>query len=82
MEFDAEVTPQQLLSIVCGIICGYLIVTLAIDIAVYYHQSKVVVGRMYISLRDAEKPSQFREGQPTQQSVTFSRQPEQASQEC
>lgn len=72
-ELDSE-RARQLLILGCGIILGYLCVVLAIELELYYYQSRFVVAKLYVMITDAEKASQFREAsQCVEEGVTSSR---------
>lgn len=61
MDFDLDSNrARQLLIFGCGIILGYLCVILAIELELYYYQSRFVVAKLYTMITDAEKAAQFR----------------------
>lgn len=79
LDFDLDSErARQLLILGCGIIVGYLCVVLAIELELYYYQSRFVVAELYkrlSALEDVKTPSQFREGESMLRSdVTSSRQ--------
>lgn len=74
-ELDSE-RARQLLILGCGIILGYLCVVLAIELELYYYQSRFVVAKLYVMITDAEKAAQFRAAsQGVEEAVTSSREP-------
>jgi hypothetical protein len=58
MKIDLEkldIDPMQFACFVMGLFLGYLCIVLAIDLQIYYVQSRLVTARLYSMIQDAEK---------------------------
>jgi hypothetical protein len=64
-EFDHEQAKLYVLFIL-GCLLGYLCVLAAIELELYYYQSRFVVAKLYTMIQDVEKASQFREASQVQ----------------
>jgi hypothetical protein len=51
---------QLYLLFIGGVLLGYLCVLAAIELELYYYQSRFVVAKLYGMITDAEKAAQFR----------------------
>jgi hypothetical protein len=52
---------QLYLLFIGGVLLGYLCVLAAIELELYYYQSRFVVAKLYDMITDAEKASSFRD---------------------
>jgi len=61
MKLDYKIDAKELLALFAGLILGYLCVMMAIELELYFYQSRFVIGKLYQMIQEKESENNVSE---------------------